>query len=192
MDIQIDAAEIAALRIKVAEVYGQKIETPKDFDGLSVAIWDKCRKIISATTLKRIWLYISGGSSVRLSSLDILSEYVGLADWNDFLVSLQTKGRVESCSFDGKGLNVSDINVGESVVVTWLPNRRCVFRYQGDGMFVVTHSRYSKLRVGDRFVAACFLVGVPLYIDNLVRKDEQGETSYVAGKEHGLTSVSKL
>ena len=75
--------------------------------------------------------------------------------------------------------------------VTWLPNRRCVFRYEGDAHFEVTKAENAKLHVGDRFETACFIIGKPLYIDRLVRGD-QPPTAYVAGSKNGLLKVERV
>ena len=84
---------------------------------------------------------------------------------------------------------------GDRVEVTWLPNRRCVFRYEGEAHFFVEEAENAKLHVGDSFDAACFLIGKPMYLDN-VQRDEVPNTkegfSYVAGSKHGLNSVCKL
>ena len=80
---------------------------------------------------------------------------------------------------------------GDRVEVTWLPNRRCVFRYEGNAHFEVVEAENAKLHVGDRFEAACFIIGKPMYIDRLVRNNEP-PTAYVAGARHGLLTARKL
>ena len=88
-------------------------------------------------------------------------------------------------------MSIDDLQKGDYVEVTWLPNRRCVFRYDGDAHFVVTEAENAKLLVGDRFEAACFLIGKPMYIDRLVRANEP-PTAYVAGAKNGLLTARKL
>ena len=105
--------------------------------------------------------------------------------------ALATRTDVESEAFAGEGLNIDDLQADECVEVTWLPNRRCVFRYEGDAHFVVTQAENAKLHVGDRFEAACFIIGKPLYIDRLVRGNEP-PTAYVAGAKNGLLTVKKI
>ena len=75
--------------------------------------------------------------------------------------------------------------------VSWLPNRRCVFRYEGDAHFLILESQNAKLRVGDRFETACFIIGKPMYLDRLIRNNEP-PTAYVAGSKNGLLTVRKL
>ena len=53
------------------------MKTPKDFDFLAGQIFDKLHENVSSTTLKRIWGYLSEPSTPRLSTLDILAQFVG-------------------------------------------------------------------------------------------------------------------
>lgn len=75
--------------------------------------------------------------------------------------------------------------------VTWLPDRRCVFLYEGSNRYMVVEARNAKLHAGDRFDTACFLLGKPMYPDNLVR-DGNPPTSYVAGSRNGILSARLL
>ena len=90
-----------------------------------------------------------------------------------------------------KGIHTKDLQPGQKIEVTWLPNRRCVFRYLGNMRFEVVVSVNSKLSVGDSFVSTFFLTGQPLYIDQLVLTGHT-TVSYVAGNNGGLQSVTLL
>ena len=63
----------------------RRMRTPKDFDALSTIIFDELHIMVSASTLKRIWGYVKTDSMPRPSSLDPLAQYVGYADWDDFM-----------------------------------------------------------------------------------------------------------
>ena len=76
---------LAKLRDKIEETIGRKMKTPKDFDFLSEQVFEKLHETVSATTLKRIWGYLSETSVPRISTLDILSQYVGYTDWASFM-----------------------------------------------------------------------------------------------------------
>ena len=86
---------------------------------------------------------------------------------------------------------LAPVYAGDYIEVAWLPNRRCVFRYEGDAHFLVTEAVNTKLQAGDQFDTACFLVGKPMYIDRLIRENEP-PTAYVAGAKNGLSNVRKL
>ncbi|MBR5728954.1 MAG: hypothetical protein IKX61_01925 [Prevotella sp.] len=60
------------------------MKTPKDFEFLSECIFEKFHEKISPTTLKRIWGYLSESTTPRTSTLDILSKFVGYANWKEF------------------------------------------------------------------------------------------------------------
>mgnify|MGYP003391895952 CR=1 FL=1 len=109
----------------------------------------------------------------------------------------RTTAHLQSAAFEGEGIHIDDLQKGDRVEVTWLPNRRCVFRYEGEAHFVVEESENAKLHVGDSFDAACFIIGKPMYLDNLKSqmsndKLQMTNVSYVAGSKNGLNSVEKL
>jgi len=72
------------LREKIETVVGRKMKTPKDFDFLAGQIFDKLHENVSSTTLKRIWGYLPETSAPRISTLDLLAQYVDYADWDSF------------------------------------------------------------------------------------------------------------
>ena len=185
-----NAPEILALRQDIEYELKRRIKTPYDFEFLAGVVWERLHENISPTTLKRLWGYIDGADTTRRTTLCLLSRFLGYADWEAYLAALSTRTDVESNTFDGEGINIDDLRVGDYVEVTWLPNRRCVFRYEGDAHFLVTEAVNTKLHVGDRFETACFLIGKPMYLDRLICNNEQ-PTAYVAGSRNGLTSVQK-
>jgi hypothetical protein len=75
---------IARLREMIEGVVERKMKTPKDFDFLSECIFEQFHETISPTTLKRFWGYLPESGSPRTSTLDILSSFVGYANWKDF------------------------------------------------------------------------------------------------------------
>ena len=75
---------LVRLRDVIEETVGRKMKTPKDFDFLAGLIFDKLHENVSSTTLKRIWGYLSEPSTPRLSTLDILAQFVDYKDWEAF------------------------------------------------------------------------------------------------------------
>ena len=61
----------------------------------------------------------------------------------------------------------------------------------GDYLFEVESSLNSKLRQGDRFEAANFIQGSPLYISRILR-DGEYTPSYIAGRQGGLNHLKTL
>lgn len=189
------APEIATLRMDIEREVKRKIRTPYDFEFLAGVIWERLHENLSPTTLKRLWGYIDGADTTRRTTLCLLSQFLGFADWETYLASLATRTDIESAAFEGEGIHIDDLQKDDRVEVTWLPNRRCVFRYEGEAHFVVEASENAKLHVGDTFDTACFLIGKPMYLDNVQRNNVQCTKegfSYVAGSKHGLNSVKKI
>ena len=187
--------EIATLRVDIEREVKRKIRTPYDFEFLAGVIWERLHENLSPTTLKRLWGYIDGADTTRRTTLCLLSQFLGFADWETYLASLATRTDIESAAFEGEGIHIDDLQKGDRVEVTWLPNRRCVFRYEGEAHFVVEESENAKLHVGDTFDTAFFLIGKPMFLDKLQRDEVPNNKegfSYVAGSKHGLNSVKKI
>lgn len=188
--------EIATMRMDIEREVKRKIRTPYDFEFLAGVIWERLHENISPTTLKRLWGYIDGADTTRRTTLCLLAQFLGYADWEAYQASLATRTDVESAAFEGEGVHIDDLQKGDRVEVTWLPNRRCVFRYEGEAHFVVEEAANAKLHAGDTFDAACFIIGKPMYLDNLkpITNNQSPITnlSYVAGSKHGLNTVRKI
>lgn len=187
--------EIATLRMDVEHEVKRKIRTPYDFEFLAGVIWERLHENISPTTLKRLWGYIDGADTTRRTTRCLLAQFLGFADWETYVASLATRTDIESAAFEGEGIHIDDLQQGDRVEVTWLPKRRCVFRYEGDAHFIVLESENAKLHAGDSFDAVCFIIGKPMYLDKLQRDEEPSTkegVSYVAGSKNGLNSVKKL
>jgi hypothetical protein len=189
------APEIATLRMDIEREVKRKIRTPYDFEFLAGVIWERLHENLSPTTLKRLWGYIDGADTARRTTLCLLAQFLGFADWETYLASIATRTDIESAAFEGEGIHINDLQKGDRVEVTWLPNRRCVFRYECEAHFFVEEAENAKLHVGDTFDTACFLIGQPMYLDNVQRNNVQCTNegfSYVAGSKHGLNSVKKI
>ena len=186
-----NAPEVIQLRKDVEARLGMRPATPADFETLIAQIWLRLRENIALSTLERLWGYIEGANNTRRSTLNILSRYVGSRDWDDYIIRLKTEEHGSSNPFIADGVHTQDLQPGQELEVTWLPNRRCVFRYLGDMRFEVVESCNSKLSVGDTFISTFFLTGQPLYIDHLVLTGHN-TVSYVAGNNGGLQSIKLL
>lgn len=174
-----------ALKKCVEDAVGRKLSTPKDFMFLSEQIFSRLHVMLSPTTLKRFWGYLKEGGVPRLSTLNVLSQYVGYTDWNEFCDSRKNPGKEQSNFFLSRCLRVEDIKNGQKIVLTWHPDRKCLIEYEGNRLFKVLWAENTKLRTGDLFYCSVFMEGEPLYIDRLLR-NKMSEMSYVAGKVSGI------
>ena len=65
--------ELQSLLDAVEKKYGRPIAAHNDFNTLSVVLDHECHEILSSSTLKRLWGYVSLRTTPRKSTLDILS-----------------------------------------------------------------------------------------------------------------------
>jgi hypothetical protein len=76
--------ELAYLLDEVEQKYGRRIATTTDFESLSVVIEHQIGEMLSASTLKRLWGYVSLNPTPRIATLDILSRFVGHKNFKAF------------------------------------------------------------------------------------------------------------
>jgi len=183
--------EIQCLRRDIEQHVGQQLQSPADFQLLLQQIWEKQHAVLSLSTIKRLWGYVESNGVPRLSTLNTLARFLNFTDWHAYLVTLEQRGGIESAMCTGEGIQTADLQAEDRIVVAWQPNRQCTFRYLGENQFVVENSKNAKLQQGTTFSAARFMIGQPMYLDNILLADGT-HTSYVAGKRHGLTSVNLI
>ena len=82
-----DETNFARLRSDIEAQVDRKIRTPKDFDFLSACIAERLHQTVSTSTLKRVWSYVASDTKPRLSTLDILAQFIGYHDWEDYCAS---------------------------------------------------------------------------------------------------------
>ena len=163
-----------------------KMRTPKDFDFLRDQIYQKLNMLISSTTLKRIWGYLSEESTPRDSSLSVLARFAGYADYESFC-NCQSDGERPSDSFQGRCLHVTEeLAVGDRVILRWNPLRVCVIEYLGQFKFHVVSSEQTRLQPGDTFFCTTIIEGEPLYLDRL-SQEGRPSVGYVCGKKGGIS-----
>ena len=181
--------ELSYLLSEVEKRYGRTISTSTDFEALSVVIEHEINEMLSSSTLKRMWGYVSSNPVPRISTLDILSRFVGYKDFRDFRETIKKYPAYESSFISAKYVTTSDIKEGDTVIIGWNPNRVVTLRYLGGCRFRVLKSENSQLLEGDEFETMSFILGYPLYIPRILRSGEY-TPSYVAGSNDGLTMVS--
>jgi hypothetical protein len=187
--MQKTSPEISELKKRIENQLKRKVKTPNDFIFLSGAVWERTHQTMSPTTLKRLWGYIDGADKTRNSTLEILSQFLGFDNWDDFLKTIDNDNGSDPVT--SPHINAEELNVGDRVSVSWKPNRRCTFRYLGDMKFIVEAAENSKLKVGNTFLASLFILGEPLYLSDLVQNDNP-PMAFVVGNKDGLCELKKL
>lgn len=168
-----------------------KTLSPNDFDVMQQDINKKIpHSSINAKTLKRLFGYdkTDDNSSIRLYTLDILAKYIGFENWSAYVEHLKLLSGKNSGDFNGGQINASDLTIGDSVQITWNPNRRSVLKYLGNLRFEIVETDNSKWQVGDTFYCKHFILGKPLYVDNLTDKNGILKSKmYVVGEQGGIS-----
>lgn len=180
--------ELGYLLSEVEKQYGRRVATSTDFESLSVVIEHQTGELISSSTLKRMWGYVSLNPTPRISTLDILCRFVGQKDFKAFCSSLTDKNIFSSTFFSSRYLSVSDLKEGCLVTVGWLPDRIVEMRYKGNFQFEIENSVNSQLKKGDRFELSELIIGYPMFISRILR-DGEYTPSYVAGRENGICRI---
>ena len=185
--------ELSSLLQDVEKAYGRKIRTTTDFEALSVVIEREIHELLSASTLKRLWGYVSGTRIPRPSTLDILCKFIGKRDFPTYCKALREDKTVSSRFFSSKTVAAESLPIGAGLLLGWAPDRLVKLEYLGNCEFVVRESANSKLGPGDRFSAGSFMLGFPLYIPALHQaSDPAASVSYVAGAVSGLNRLDIL
>lgn len=184
--------ELENLRNDIRELAGfhDKTLSPSDFDLLEQNIKKELpQSAINAKTLKRLFGYdkTNEESFIRLYTLDVLSRFLGYGNWNAYLEHLHLLEGSGSGDFKGDEINAEDLSIGDTLRIAWQPNRKSTLKYLGNQKFEVTETENSKWQVGDTFLCKHFIMGKPLYVDNLTDKDDVLKSAmYVVGEKGGV------
>lgn len=181
--------ELNYLLSEVEKRYGRRLTTATDFEALSVVIEHEINEMLSASTLKRLWGYVSSNPVPRISTLDILCRYIGKRDFLTFCENIKKSPEFESSFFTAKFVSSSYLQEGCTVEIGWNPNRVVRLQYLGGSKFKVLSSLNSQLKADDEFEVSSFILGYPLYISRIFR-DGEYTPSYIAGSNDGLTILS--
>lgn len=184
-----DIPELQTLLDEVEKKYGHTLDNTNDFRTLAALLEYECKDLVSVSTLKRLWGYVSQQTTPRESTLDVLSRFVGYGSFRDFRLSQFGKFDDTSGYLDLSFISASDVSEGELLTICWAPDRLVRLRKRGGIEWEVVTNHNSKLQEGDRFELACFFRGLPLFLPAVIRN---GQTlpSYIAGKKEGLSKVS--
>lgn len=183
--------ELSFLLHLVEKHYGRSLSTTTDFESLSIIIERETGELLSSSTLKRLYGYVSMKPVPRKSTLDILARFIGERSYEDFRRQLKDSTVFNSRFFSAKTVYTSDLPKGTILEIGWNPNRLVSLRYLGDGCFEVMKSENSQLMEGDRFEEECFMMGYPLYVARILR-DGEYTPAYVAGINGGLNIINVL
>ena len=180
--------ELQYLLELVEKQYGRKLSTTTDFESLSVIIEKTTGELLSSSTLKRLYGYVSLNTVPRKTTLDILSRFIGNRDYETFRISLSNDPQFSSRFFSAKTVTTSELKAGDRLRIGWPAKRIVTLNYLGDDLFEVETSVNASLVKGDRFRQVSFMKGYPLYLSRILR-DGDYTPAYVAGMNSGLNLI---
>lgn len=180
--------ELQYLLELVEKQYGRKLSTTTDFESLSVIIEKATGDLLSSSTLKRLYGYVSLNTVPRKTTLDILSRFIGNRDYETFRISLSNDPQFSSRFFSAKTVTTSELKAGDRLRIGWPANRIVTLNYLGNDLFEVETSVNASLVKGDRFRQVSFMKGYPLYLSRILRNGDY-TPAYVAGMNSGLNLI---
>lgn len=180
--------EIEELKSLVEKKNKKILSTTTDFEEFSIKLKRTLSKEISSSTLKRIWGYVNDRHKTRKYTLDILANYIGHENYDDFVAWLKTSTRYNSSFFNACQILSCELETGQLIEIGWRPNRLLRLRYLGSSNYEVVEARNSKLMAGDRFTTGCFIKGQPLLLP-FIDRNGMRLSSFVAGRNNGLNML---
>lgn len=189
--MKIEASYLEKLKHDVEESCDLTLNTSKNFVILEYQMKERGTHL-SVTTLKRIWGYVEGYQGIREDSLNILSRFLGYSDWKTYVADRCGDKKKRSSHFIiTNALLAEDIDTNEMLEIYWEPQRRLLLKCLGNGQFETIEAENSKITAGDTFRCERFIIGEPLYINNLIHNGEKPRL-FVTGKKGGLTKVVRV
>ena len=172
------------LREMIERMVGRKMLVPRDFVWLSEKVLERTQQRVSASTLRRFWGYVNEGVTASKFTKNVLAIFLGYADFEDFVL-LQGAGEQQSQMVMGREISCDDLYEGQLLKLSWLPDRTCIIRYQGNGSFKVVSSENTRLAKDDTFEWHYFINHEPAYLHAWKHGDDEPVT-YVIGKKNGI------
>ena len=172
------------LRDRIEEMTGHTMKTPRDFTWLSGQLEKRTGLRVSGSTLRRFWGYVSEGVKASAFTKDALAKFLGFQDFAQF-VEMQGEGNVQSQLVMGDRICCDDLYVGQLLRLSWLPDRICIVRYEGRGLFSIVESKNTRLSKGDTFECHLLINHEPAYLDKWTH-EENAPMIYLIGKKNGI------
>lgn len=172
----------------IEEKSDMKIRYSRDCEVLSEKIHEHCNTRLSPSTLRRLFGFVKGTGAVRAHTLDVVSNYIGFATWDELIESFDYTKKKEKPL---RELNLTRIKKGTKVGYTHSKNAEVHFSSLGKGEFQVDSASNSLLKVGDKFKAEVIKLHHPFFITNVVTKNKMVE-KVVEGRVSGISSIKKI
>ncbi|MCQ2239188.1 MAG: hypothetical protein MJZ73_08145 [Bacteroidaceae bacterium] len=158
-------------------------------DSLAADVERVTGKHIGTNTVKRLLGFYEEGISPRVSTLNIIANYLGGSDWDTLVQSIGTQA--SRFKFLQGELVTADLKSGCLLELTYLPDRKLLLEYVGDSRFRVVLALNSKLQEDDLVQIYYIIPSFPLIVSDVVR---QGCSlgRYSAAMQFGVKTVKQL
>lgn len=178
--------EIRELIRLVESKLGRPLAAPVDFSLLSLEIEKTLNETISISTIKRLVGYVNDEHRPSVTTLNLLSRYVGFKNWQTLQLHLDD---TTSGSLNEDIIQSSNLSIGDELEMEWLPDRYCHVKFMGNNQFEVIDVKGSRhLQVGDTFETLVLCLGQPVMGTNHMHGNEQ-RPIYIIGRRHGLSAL---
>lgn len=173
---------------KIREAVGLEMTRSADFDVLSQAIRDKTNENLGVNTLKRLFGFKTDKVVPRLSTMDVIAQYLGSEDYETLIKEVGEDADI-SLFTPIDCMEVKDLERGTQVRVAYDPNRVFFLTYIGDFNFIVNEVEGSRnIRKGDLLTISQLAVGHRFVVAH-VNRDGIDLGAYESAKYKGLKSV---
>ena len=167
---------------------GLEMTRSADFDVLSQSIKDTTNENLGVNTLKRLFGFKTGKVVPRLSTMDIIAQYLGSSDYETLIKELGEDADI-SLFTPVDCIEVQELAKGSQIQISYDPNRVFFLTYFGDFQFIVNDVKGSRnIRKGDLLTITQFAVGHRFIVPRVIR-DGVDLGSYESAKFKGLKSV---
>lgn len=176
---------------RLREKVGLSMTKSADFDVLSQAIRDNTSENLGVNTLKRLFGFKTEKVVPRLSTMDIIAQYLGCSDYESLLKELGEDADI-SLFTPVDCLEVQELAKGSQIQLSYDPNRIFFLTYIGDFQFIVNEVEGShNILKGDILTITQLAVG-HRFVCSHVMRDGVDLGAYESAKFKGLKSVGVI
>lgn len=168
------------------EKTGKDVTTPPGAEFLRNDIESKVGERLSLNTIKRLTGIINYESSPRISTLDILSQYLGYKDWHKLMQTLN--GKISHFNYDENFIDLLSLPLGKQIKIGWYPDRQITIEHKGNGIYLILESANSKLNSGDFLTLSQIALGFPFMVKEVVR-ESKSLGNYIAAIDEGISFI---
>ncbi|MBD5386996.1 hypothetical protein HDR70_03805 [bacterium] len=181
---------IKCLKSDIEKKLRRTMRTPTDFNYFASQIEAVCNEKISVHTLMRLWGYLESHIKPSVTTLSILSRFLGFMDIEEYKIDLSVRLRGESEFIASDTVSAEKLDPDDEIIISWDPDRKIKIKYLGNYNFEVISNSNSKLEEGLKFRCLNFSKGLP-FVVYIVDEDE-GHKNYIGGKKWGIKSLSLI